>query len=103
MAIHPIPIVLIGARPSLVPTRQPRANVPMMLLMAREFAASVVVLHLPLRFAVSETARATATAPLRPPAVLQADTAAVGPATSVAPTVIAATATPAAPITPVSA
>ena len=103
MAIHLIPIVLIGARPSLVPKRQPQPNAPVMLPTTKACAANVVVLHLPLRSAVSEIPVATATAPLPPPAVPQPNTAATERAPNVVPIAIAATATRAAAVTPVSA
>ena len=74
-----------------------------MLLMAREFAANVVVLHHPLRSVVSEIPVAIATAPLPRPAVLQTNTVVTERAPNAVPIAIALTATPAAAITPVFA
>ena len=95
--------MLIGAHKCSVPTRQPRADVPMMLLMAGDFAVNVAVQHLPLRSAVSATTKAFATVLPLPPAVPQACTAAMEPAVSVALIAIVITATPAVAVTPVFA
>lgn len=90
-----IAIVQNGVRKFLVPTHQRPVVVPVMRLRAKEFASSAAVIH-PLRFAVSETAAASATVLLLRAAVLRVNTVAMGRAVSVAPIATAPTATPAA-------